>query len=46
MVRRYRVDGLIAVPVNETSADWGGLIRKLGIPTVVITKKVEDMDSV
>ncbi len=46
VVRRYRVDGLIAVPVNETSADWGGLIRKLGIPTVVITKKVEDMDSV
>lgn len=46
VVRRYRVDGLIAVPVNEKSAEWSAMIRRLDIPTVVITKKAEGMDSV
>ncbi len=46
VVRRYRVDGLIAVPVNEASAGWSAMIRRLDIPTVVITKKAEGMDSV
>lgn len=46
VVRRYRVDGLIAVPVDEDSAHWRGMIKKLDIPTVVITRKVAGMDSV
>ena len=46
VVRRYRVDGLVAVPVDERAAGWSGMVRKLDIPTVVITKKVEGMDSV
>ncbi len=46
VVRRYRVDGLVAVPVDERASDWNRLIRKLDIPTVVITKQVRGMDSV
>lgn len=46
VVRRYRVDGLVAVPVNEKSDDWSRRIRKLDIPAVVITKRAEGMDSV
>ena len=46
VVRRYRVDGLVAVPVDERASDWNRLIGKLDIPTVVITKQVRGMDSV
>lgn len=46
VVRRYRVDGLVAVPMDERASDWNRLIRKLDIPTVVITKQVRGMDSV
>lgn len=46
VVQRYRVDGLIVVPVDETSAQWNAQIRRLDIPTVVITRHVEGMDSV
>lgn len=45
VVRRYRVDGLIAVPVDEDSVQWRNTIKKLNIPTVVITRRVADMDS-
>lgn len=45
VVRRYRVDGLIAVPVDEDSVPWRDTIRKLDIPTVVITRRAEGMDS-
>lgn len=45
VVRRYRVDGLIAVPVDEDSAQWRGMIKKLDIPTVVITRRAVGMDS-
>ena len=46
VVRRYRVDGLVAVPVDERASDWNRLIGKLDIPTVVITKQVRGMDTV
>lgn len=45
VVRRYRVDGLIAVPVDEDSVQWRNTIQKLNIPTVVITRRAADMDS-
>lgn len=46
VVRRYRVDGLIAVPVDEDSDQWREMIKKLDIPTVVITRRAVGMDSV
>lgn len=45
VVQRYRVDGLIAVPVEENSPQWRTMIKKLNIPTVVITRHAEGMDS-
>lgn len=45
VVRRYRVDGLIAVPVDEHSVQWKETVRKLDIPTVVITRRAQGMDS-
>lgn len=46
VVQRYRVDGLIAVPVDENDLRWNTQIRRLSIPTVVITRQVEGMDCV
>ena len=45
VVRRYRVDGLILVPVDENAALWRGMVRKLEIPTAVITRKASGVDS-
>lgn len=45
VVRRYRVDGLLAVPVDEDSADWRGMVKRLGTPTVVVTRWASGMDS-
>lgn len=45
VVRRYRVDGLIAVPVDEESERWRESVQKLDIPTVVITRRAAGMDS-
>lgn len=45
VVQRYRVDGLIAVPVDEDSSEWRGMIERLDIPTVVITRHAAGMDS-
>lgn len=45
VVQRYRVDGLIAVPVDENSLEWKAMIKKLDIPAVVITRHAEGMDS-
>lgn len=46
VVQRYRVDGLIVVPVNEESQEWKEAIRRLDIPTVVITRRAVGMDCV
>lgn len=45
VVRRYRVDGLVAVPVDEDSVQWRTTIKKLDIPVVVMTRRAEGMDS-
>lgn len=45
VVRRYRVDGLVAVPVDEDSDQWRALIKKLDIPVVVLTRRAAGMDS-
>ncbi|MBS6397770.1 MAG: LacI family DNA-binding transcriptional regulator [Clostridiales bacterium] len=46
VVQRYRVDGLIAVPVDEDSPQWRTMIRHLDMPTVVLTRNASGMDSV
>lgn len=46
VVRRYRVDGLIVVPVDEYSEKWRSAVERLDIPTVVITRQAPDMDCV
>lgn len=45
IVRRYRVDGLIVVPVDEHSAKWKENVRQLDIPVIVITRRAEGIDS-
>ncbi|MEI3189599.1 MAG: hypothetical protein V8S38_08040 [Lachnospiraceae bacterium] len=44
-VRRYRVDGLVLVPVEENAVQWRSMVRKLEIPVVVITRKASGVDS-
>lgn len=46
VVQRYRVDGLIIVPVQEKASKWKNHIRHLNIPTVVITRRVGGLDCV
>lgn len=45
VVRRYRVDGLIMVPVDENGTEWRGMVSRLDIPTVVITRHATGIDS-
>lgn len=44
-MKRYRVDGLIMVPVDENGAEWRGMVSRLDIPTVVITRHATGIDS-
>lgn len=46
VVRRYRVDGVLAVPIQENSTAWMECVRKLDVPVVVVTRKVQTLDSV
>lgn len=46
VIQRYRVDGLIAVPVNAESARWQERIQNLDIPAVILTRQAAGMDSV
>jgi len=46
VLRKYRVDGLIIVPVEEKSPEWKRMIDRLDMPTVVITRKAEGLDCV
>ena len=46
MVRRYRVDGVLAVPIRETSAEWKEYVKKLDVPIVTVTRRAEGLDSV
>lgn len=44
MVRRYRVDGVLAVPIRETSAEWYNYVKRLDVPVVTITRRAEGLD--
>lgn len=46
VMRRYKVDGVLAVPIHENSEDWRGSVAKLDVPTVVVTRWAQGMDSV
>ena len=46
VMRRYRVDGLIIVPVAEDDPKFGKDIRALDIPVVSITRETKQMDCV
>ena len=46
VVRRYRVDGVLAVPIRETSAEWKEYVKKLDVPIVTVTRRAKGLDSV
>lgn len=46
VVRRYRVDGVLAVPIRETSGAWREYVKKLDVPVVTVTRRAEGLDSV
>ncbi len=46
VVRRYRVDGVLAVPLRETSDMWQGYAEKLDVPVVAVTRCAKGLDSV
>ncbi len=46
VLQRYRVDGLIAVPVDASSSRWKEQIQNLDIPAVILTRRAEGMDCV
>ena len=46
VMRRYRVDGILAVPIKANLAAWPELGRQLDIPVVSITRRVEGLDSI
>lgn len=45
VVRRYRVDGVLAVPIRETSPQWREYVKKLDAPVVTITRRAPGLDS-
>lgn len=46
VIRRYRVDGLIIVPVEENSERFQNEMQNLDIPAVALTRRTEAMDCV
>lgn len=46
VVRRYRVDGVLAVPIRETSEVWAGYAARLDVPVVSVTRPANGLDSV
>lgn len=46
VVRRYKVDGVLAVPIRENSDSWKNGVKKLAVPIVIITRHAQEMDSV
>ena len=46
VVRRYRVDGVLAVPIRETSETWQAYAEKLDAPVVAITRPARGLDAV
>lgn len=46
ITRRYRVDGVIAVPLLRNSSCWPGCAKRLDVPLVVVTRRVKELDSI
>lgn len=46
VLRRYRVDGVIAVPVLRDNGYWPDCAKRLDVPLVVVTRRVEGLDSI
>lgn len=46
VVRRYRVDGVLAVPIQPDSLTFQDMVRRLDFPVVAVTRRVESLDSV
>lgn len=46
IARRYRVDGVLAVPVLDPGEAWQESVKKLDVPIVTITRRAEGLDSV
>ena len=46
ITQRYRVDGLIVVPVDENAPRWQAFSEKAAIPAVIITRRIPSLDSV
>ncbi len=46
VVRRYHVDGILAVPIRENSAEWAESVKGLDVPVVVATRHAKGIDSV
>lgn len=45
VVRRYRVDGVLVVPIRETSPQWYAYVKRLDVPVVTITRRAEGLPS-
>lgn len=45
VVRRYRVDGVLVVPIRETSPQWCAYVKRLDMPVVTITRRAVGLDS-
>lgn len=46
VLRRYWVDGVIAVPVLRDNGYWPDCAKRLDVPLVVVTRRVEGLDSI
>ena len=46
VVRRYRVDGVLAAPILQEGSAWPECAHRLDIPVVVMTRRMEGVDSV
>ncbi len=46
VVRRYHVDGVLAVPIRENSDEWRKSVKDLDVPLVVVTRCAKAMDSI
>lgn len=46
VLRRYRVDGVIAVPVLRDNDCWPDCAKRLDVPLVVVTRRIEGLDSI
>lgn len=44
--RRYRVDGVLAVPIREAIGEWRSYVKRLDVPTVAVTRRAPGLDSV